>query len=710
MSGEINFTLEINFSIRVCFLEERLVSSLAFKEVPDVKRSRREKLIQIDGRSFYAIQRQTLRIAGRESKQIYVLPGQTVIGKLPPETARRVKAFSDNIIFYRERGQRSEIAAWKMRVTAADSRQSEPIEQQAMIETQQETVAWDLGPIMVLHIGELHGEPVCITPVRVPRQKSLFPSDSTIDDQIVLNVLADQIIACLDEYMSDIADLLLSAFFQKKESARRVAAKIEKIIEKSIRGKINFISDRKSDENTALKQDEIIGHYKQDLMMYSAAATVASAAAACLTSCVGDSRDWRILLNEAHTQVFRLSDEIIEKPALIKCVELLRIRPSNDDLSALSTSAPKINRWLADLVLACRFVSEIRNLIDDHGADSIFIFISHHMDVYASEDFYEAVDQYASKNFASSFRIWTGKGRQQHIQIAILAKLWLSDVQMLYVPNSLDTFTGNIKDLRSSGDWVIEELTYGFALEKPLHCVIGQNSTIREKLQQQLESYSWESLAKSFGHVRLPMAEHNFNEIGPTIATNLNTHWRERSYSLHHPRGKRLSPEDATLLGRGCFHFALKRRFGSMLWGLRLSLKPDWWRIVQILVRLSQQKLAEGEAAAVTAEEIVKAWGNESRLDGGNPSQDWVRKTLWTLQHRTISLGKNEYTTVSEGNRKARFKTYRIGFDQLVEAVQLHYNVPVPKNELDEILRQVLEYPVGAFYGESNRFEQRSGI
>lgn len=645
--------------------------SVSFKDGGRSWHSRREKLLRLDGRALEAKSRQTLRRGAKAPKPVYVLSGPKAFGQLPHEQAQQLRAFSDRIIPHRGQGIGSEVGAWKSRVLSGNSH----------------SVAWDLGPVAVLPIGSFKSTPVCVTPVQVPRPQGALFRDRAADDLILLDALDEHLVACLEEYMSDVADLLLGAFFRKKDYALRVARKVEQTIETSVRQKLQFLNGAGDAEpRVRTRKLEVRHRYENELALYSAAASVANAAAACLRFCGGEERDWRAFLQEADHAVASLPEEVIEKGYLQKCLGLLQTKPAFDELSPLSPTDPAPNDWMSDLLLACRFLSETSHLLQSQVPSIISIFVSHHMDVGSSELFYSSLEDFANTEFTDRFVFWTGKGRQQHIQLAILAKLWLSDVQLLYLPNSLVTYHGIKKPLKKEADWVIEEIAYGALLEKPFHCVIADGSDdVRREFRDQLTNYQWTTLRSSFRHLPLRLGPEDFRGWGKDLISNMETHLRERIFTVHHP-GSHLSSEDRGRLTRACLNYALKKRLSSMIWGLRLGILRDRWKVIQALAEASKAHLKTKGELGVTAEEVLEALGSYTRADGRPLKREWVRQVLYeTQQIPGLKLGKTVFPVVQKSSKRGRFDTYFFDLDKFIDEMQMFYKLSVPKSELEEV-------------------------
>lgn len=669
--------------------------------------SRREKiLVAPDGRRFSAKTRMSLPRDSSAPKLLFVISGKRFRGRLAPTHLEIVNDFSQNLVVYRERNLSSEIAAWKAAVDTFEL----PQRKGTVFD-----VAWDHGPIPVVQIGTCNDIPVCVTPVVPERSQYPLFRQTDINDAIVLRVLRDHLHSCLAEYMADVADHLRSAFLRPKNAASQTCRKAEQVLETSVVAKIDFIFSQKKANNAVVDlRSTIIEEQSLELSVYSAAANIVRAAIACLRFCIGECSDPTDALAKASSAIKTLSDDCLESPSLSKCVMLLEQSPPPDELSPIVGTTDHLDiPWLCDLIFACRFIGELRKWVLKHGgAYPVFIFVSHHMAVYASDLFFKVFQEYSSK-FGNTVVIWTGTGRQNHIQLAILAKIWLSDAHVLYLPNSLDRWEGGKKILSSDSDWTIEEIFYGALLEKGFHIVqADRNEKIKDAFVAQLNSYQWEHLAHTFSHFDIPFSKGDWTDRGHELASKISAHIRERIYSLHHPRFQGLTEEDGRRLNDGCIVPALKSKCKDMLLGFRLGIRSDYWLAVQGVVRASDLLFEQQQIRDVTTADIYQALQGEKRKDGHPITPDWISRVLFQLTNKKLLLGNIPLPLISKGPRRNRFNTYRFGLLTFDEEVRLTYRIEIKKEDIADILWKIIRQPVGEYNAnaEDNLVAKRARV
>jgi hypothetical protein len=89
-------------------------------------------------------------------------------------------------------------------------------------------------------------------------------------------------------------------------------------------------------------------------------------------------------------------------------------------------------------------------------------------------------------------RIIRGRHIGRDIRWAMLARLWISDFHILYLPPSWRKTNRQNKQLKTKGNWVILELFYGRLLQKELRMIVGEpaNDVLVEEFRQNIHRYT----------------------------------------------------------------------------------------------------------------------------------------------------------------------------------------------------------------------------
>lgn len=652
--------------------------------------SRRQKLLRLDHHLLKARVRTTLRGVGSSSpKNVYVLSGPLYFGRLSPEQTRTLNDFSGQLASFRNRAGTTELAAWK---TA--------LNRKSWNELNVFGVAWDLGPVPVVQIGDLEGTPVCITAVPQPRQLSILMDEQANNIAFVAS-LERYLQACFFEYLSDVWDSLRSVFFRPKQEALEVCRKVREQISLSIIGKLTFLSESDSSRLTAERKAAVRNQYKLEIIETRAAIAVADAAISLLEACLTGREYDKQPLDAAYSLISQVSDESLATNGLLKCARLLDFHTAGDDLSPIGHDLYDGRDWLADMGVACQMVSEVSNLTAKFGVHSLYVFVSHHMGVYASEDFFRIYQKRTAAHYGPNVYVWTGIGRQKHIQLAILAKIWLSDIHLLYLPNSFDLVSGGRKKLRTDADWVVEELFYSRLIGKRFHVIQADGiergePNVRQLFLDQLSSFSWVALYKAFDHLLLGLAESDYARLGGEFLPSITEHLKDRIFSVHHPRTDILTDDDLTRFERDYVRSGVRAKLKEILTGFRIALRHDHWKIIQALVRASAVSLQESDESAVTLRQILGAMSSVKRTDRLPVTLQWIDHVVREdLRPHYLAFNGKKFPLIEEGPKRGTSKTYRLALQRFLPIFVETLNISIPGEDLTEMFNEVVNDHTG---------------
>jgi hypothetical protein len=653
-------------------------------------RIKRVKRLILDGHEITAKVRKTLHRRSGEIKEVLVISGPQFRGRLPESERILLQNFSEKLARLRDKELASDTAAWKAGVDLLSGKRS-------ILKVFD--IAWDHGPVPVIQVGTCLETPVCMTAVLPPKQQGQLFNNTEANSIIILQKFKTHLQPCLHEYMSDVADMLFSVQLQPKSEASRACRKADETLETSMAEKFNFLNRAAATSGEASKlAHEILQEQRHEIRMFKAAYSTAKAAIACTRYCLGEISNPQDAIDLAVQDVSSLPEYCPEKSGLLRCAELLESSPAHDELSPIANQSNTPNTWLSELITACRFISELKTIIFEHGgSERVSIFVSHHMGTYASTEFYRDLKARVEDRFNKMVVVTTGTGRRKHIQTTILAKIWLSDVQLLYLPNSLDRKEGKPeKRLGTYSDWVIEEIFYGGLLEKDFHIVRAINDEdIKEKFMDQLQQYKWESLVSAFRLFTENLGKGGLTRHGCDLALKVEDHIRRVIYSLHHPGDKGLSEDDEGRILRSCIIPALKKRFKELIHGLRLSMHRNHWLVVQGIIKASQVRFQEMQDRFVSAREIADALKSFSRPDRRPITEKWILDVLLQIHDSKLSLGPKEFPLVEQGPWRDKHKTVRLGLNDFPKEFRLLYKDQVRIEEIEAIMRDELVRPVG---------------
>ncbi len=642
--------------------------------------------IECGNRRFKATVRRTHSGDGAKRGRVFVLPGRLILPSLPKEHSDAVREFSKEIGELKSRRDLNALEAYKAFLD------KHGVERNARFGAMR-AVPWDLGPTPVLEIGQTGSVPVCVTPLAfTPRSKSEAVQQSLPLDQgrvLYLDILQQFLSECLEDYFAEIADHLWSACtFADKKHALETVRKVRRRLSLSVKPKLNEVRyDKKASTIVRDLQISINREFESEIPFYDAAVEIIELCSTLLAWIAGGDFDVDAAAERARRAIAKVDSHDPDIGALAQCLDFLSSVPDRDSLSPLSSNLSVSREWLSDLLRCSEFLHFVRGLIIYYKRDATHVFVTHHMDVYASEEFFEQLRELAKKKWGDFVVVWTGYGRQSDIELAILARLWLSHVQVLYIPNSLDTRRGGAKQLRHESDWVVEELAYGALIGKPLHVVVAINSEqCRQQIEEQLREYRWGSLPESLGGgEQLPA-------IGK-IPKQLQQHLKNRIYTQHQP--SRGTMEHADDFSKGIFVPAMKAAFRQALWTLRLGFEADDWLIVQALCRASTRQSGLELPKYVTAEEIAEEALDHRRKDNRTISSTWITRRLRErILMRSVLIRGTRIPVVLEGPRRGSSKTYSFSLGAAVGCYAQDCGSLLTATELKRVFLQVLTHPV----------------
>jgi hypothetical protein len=273
--------------------------------------------------------------------------------------------------------------------------------------------------------------------------------------------------------------------------------------------------------------------------------------------------------------------------------------------------------------------------------------------------------------------------------LAILTKIWISDVHILYIPNSLAAFDKPEKVLQSHNDWVIEELYYGLLTGAYFHLVIAKDprkmgERILDKLLRQIKTYE-------FGSIETLIKTDKFMETGKSLINGISRHIRSKIFTIHRPRQGSLCDDDKRKLRDAIFIPAFKNRMLNRIKAIRLGLSRDHGGVVQSIYAASLDKDTGRYNWTTISEVVVNFWGQ--RLDGHPVTEDWIRKVIRKqLVDLGITIGNTKVNVIEWERGLGRKKMVKFTLDKVIEVMLELYGLPaspsVLQNEFSHIITE----------------------
>jgi hypothetical protein len=626
---------------------------------------------------------------GSKPTDIWVVSGPHCQGRFSQQQSQLVSAFANKLVLYRNEPGLTAVPAWK-----------ESLGKKNWGHLRVFRVAWDLGPIPVVQIGEIECIPICSTSFKLEYQGSL-ETTSHANAEIVLRALNYDLQICFDEYLKDVCEAFKGIFFGPRCDALQQCRKIKKQIGISIKDKIEFLSALDLNLKLNTTKARIQEKFQLDIRIARATSNLVLKSLAMIEACLTGRNDIPKMGSKDLDLIMAIPDHASEREVLLDCADLLARPPEFGKLAHLKLDKQDQRAaWADDLLIACRMLGEIQALVGEFGADPLFIFVSHHMGTYASDLFFRLFATAAEKKYGGRVKVWTGIGRHEDLQLPILARIWMSDLHVFYIPNSLDTIKGGKKSLHIESDWLIDELFYGQLIKKTFHIVEAETTdprepSIREQLKMQVAQFKWENLSHTFSNFQLAFADEDYLRIGRSLSDSLSRTFRETFYSVHHAQVDVVTTDDMACFEKNFLRPCVTEKLREILQTFRLGFSRDDWRIVLGLVNSSEKARGISGSPFVTIKAIHHMIATERRSDQSVITVDWIGDVIRDrIKGRSLGFSGREFSLIEEGKRIRDGKTYCFALDGFAQEFVGKFGVKIDTSDLMAVFWNVIRRPV----------------
>jgi hypothetical protein len=438
--------------------------------------------VEISGKKFFGFLLRSTSEQKKERDTLY-LPNLEIISLLPIETQRLWQAFSNQVDSLKKKWRFDSVSTLKRIVNRY--RKKELFSTYPLV-----IVAHHHGEVPALIIDEVNGWKIAL-PNRI-LQLEAHRRSVDIQDQEKLEQLFS-----LDEslptlflaYYEQAAYYLQSVFFATDdEQALHFCFRVRTILRKSLRQKIDliehcpehlplsctFAEKLREKYASALKEAQAVDSFAHLIINYIYGFFCIKHRAV----------DYHARLQELETSNGLFNDNSI---ALMKACGENMLNPEADSrfLDRLNAEPPG-EEWLKIIAEISTFVAEIIRLTAKERLDLPRVFLTYHFNVKDSDHFFEITEnKITDENWHAS--IIRGRDLGRNIRWSLLARIWISDYHLLFLPRSWERIGGGEKKLKDRENWVVLELLYGQLLNKELHLVMG--SPVNEELLQNFRTH-----------------------------------------------------------------------------------------------------------------------------------------------------------------------------------------------------------------------------
>lgn len=502
------------------------------------------------------------------------------------------------------------------------------------------TIAHHYGAVPALVIDRIDGTKIALLSERFGH--GFFHGEPKEEEALEILQSLDQFLPALFKaYYEQIANYLMAVFFTADEKrALSFCLRVRELITRSIRGKLELVEERNyKHPATAALANEIRQNYRPQLIEGRAVDALGHLI-------VNYIYGFFSLNNRALDYSERLqrlpSEHDIYGPsplALLKSCGENIIDPDDDGvfLESLTGTSRPAEKWLRDFLHVGAFVAEVVRSTRNERLDSPRIFVTYHFEVKDSEDFFEKTSaQLRSKGAAA--RIVRGRHIGPNVRWSVLARLWLSDYHVLFLPRSFQKREGGIKYLKDVNNWVNLELLYGQLIQRELKVVVGdENSTadFSEHLQRYTDEKEIEQIDKGDWDRFVPGAKQHLQEILKThrhvqwVPDRPEDFWLEFKSQVLEPAGRKLIH---VLFHAWCYYF-----------------NPVDWSVVQAILMLNEGGDLETH---VTADQLADfIWSNRTdrRFDWALPQ---TNKKSKRKSRAVVAVAKDETDVAPKSLRR----------------------------------------------------------
>lgn len=363
------------------------------------------------------------------------------------------------------------------------------------------TVFYRLGAIPALRVGSVRGPEgqdwqVAVLPAPFEQHGGRAFSDP--EKLEVLKSLEEFLPHMLEQYYANIANYLNTIFFAAPDSSvLAYCLRIRQIIGQSIRTKLDDIRCCQTHLPQSFKlASELCEQYADEIREADAVDDFAHLLVNYIYRffCIKDRVDGpsgyysRLIGRQQEPD---LVDDNSRIQLMQQCaVNMARPDATSDFLEELHRNRSSRPEWLQTMAEASALVAEVLRFTSGTPMDRPRVFVSHHFGIPDSEQFYQMASQRTAQA-GINVELITGRKLLRHIRWSVLARIWFSDHQVLFLPSSWVKGSGEPKKLKPREDWVTLELLFGDFLSRPQTAIIRApvNEDVVEAFRAHVAAY-----------------------------------------------------------------------------------------------------------------------------------------------------------------------------------------------------------------------------
>src|SRR5664280_1803224 len=447
-------------------------------------------------------------------------------------------------------------------------------------------VAYHHGAVPALIVDEVAGIKIAMLP------EMLSGADAghryTDDERLEILISFERSLpVLLQSYFEQISFYLNAIFFSSSASddnTLRYCLRIRSIITTSIRRKVELILDCPRNHPKSYRLAcTLRQHFARDLLLARAVDSYAHLL-------VNHIYRFFCIKDRAHDysrKLMRLRSEsdLFGPDNVTRLKDAARdiSNPSDEYLTSLSNDRNQLPCWLYDLCQVGALIAEITKATAEYPIDCPKIFLTYDFDIPESEQFLGQATAWLQEQGISANIIKGRLLRSADLRWAILARIWICDHHLFFVPSSRVSIYGENKAMRERDDWVLQELFYAMLLRHGVTYAVS-----RAAAESQIDEFR-DHVAKYTAKCEIPQVSDAawaafLPDAKQAIQDGLH-YWKRLVFDPRNP-----SDESFASFRTAVVDPAARRLIKSLLEGWCYFFEPIPWSIIQASIEGSLKK------------------------------------------------------------------------------------------------------------------------
>jgi hypothetical protein len=370
-----------------------------------------------------------------------------------------------------------------------------------------------------------------------------------------------------------------------------------------------------------------------------------------------------------------------------RCAENL-VYPSDGFHEELANERDRVDPWVGTLAEDSTFIAEINRLTKHNRLDGPRVFVTHHFNVTDSHAFVKWADQCVKRSEVNA-EIVTGRHVGRDVRWSVLARIWFSDWQVLFLPSSWERIGGGQKIHRDRQNWVILELLYGRLLRRNLTVVVAEpgDERVIAGFREALASYTEQQEIE-----QVPAAE-KWSAFVSGAKAGLCEELYTRRRVLYDP-SRRENSECWEHFKAEVIDNASRTLVKSMFQAWCYFFEESTWSVAQALILLHREKRVSVSVREIAEYIAILNGRHDARFEwargkGARNLEASVLSRLKELRSFELKLDRNLFAPIiaeSEGRRLL----LKVRLPEMYDLLCQRFGIPFNRSHIGGIVNQLL--------------------